>query len=145
MAIGQFQLVASILPEGEGVNRNVTWTSSDPSVATVDENGLVKYVKPGYCTIVCKTTDGAYIATCNFIISIPVETIKLDYTDEIMSIGGRLRITAEVLPVTATNRTVVWESSNTNVCIVDSNGLVEAVGTGSCTILCKSLDGNYTV
>lgn len=144
MAIGQFQLVASILPEGEGVNRNVTWTSSDPSVATVDENGLVKYVKPGYCTIVCKTTDGAYIATCNFIISIPVETIKLDYTDEIMSIGGRLRITAEVLPVTATNRTVVWESSNTNVCIVDSNGLVEAVGTGSCTILCKSLDGNYT-
>ena len=144
MAVGQFQLVATVLPEGEGVNRNVTWTSSDPSVATVDENGLVKYVKPGYCTIVCKTTDNAYIATCNFIISIPVETIKLDYTDEIMSIGGKLRITAEVLPVTASNRTVVWESSNTNVCIVDSNGLVEAVGTGSCTILCKSLDGNYT-
>ena len=46
-----------------------------------------------------------------------------------MSIGSTLRITAEVLPVTATNRTVVWESSNTNVCIVDSNGLVEAVGT----------------
>lgn len=144
MAVGQFQLVATILPAGEGVNRNVTWTSSDPSIATVDDNGLVKYVKPGYCTIVCKTTDGAYIATCNFIISIPVETIKLDYSDEIMSIGGRLRITAEVLPVTATNRTVVWESSNTNVCIVDSNGLVEAVGTGSCTILCKSLDGNCT-
>ena len=123
MAVGQFQLVATVLPEGEGVNRNVTWTSSDPSVATVDENGLVKYVKPGYCTIVCKTTDNAYIATCNFIISIPVETIKLDYTDEIMSIGGKLRITAEVLPVTASNRTVVWESSNTNVCIVDSNAV----------------------
>lgn len=144
MAVGQYQLVATVLPAGEGVDRAVTWTSSDPSVATVDENGLVKYVKPGYCTIVCKTTDGAYIATCNFIISIPVEQIKLDYTDEIMSIGSTLRITAEVLPVTATNRTVVWESSNTNVCIVDSNGLVEAVGTGSCTILCKSLDGNYT-
>ena len=109
MAVGQFQLVATVLPEGEGVNRNVTWTSSDPSVATVDENGLVKYVKPGYCTIVCKTTDNAYIATCNFIISIPVETIKLDYTDEIMSIGGKLRITAEVLPVTASNKTVVRE------------------------------------
>lgn len=144
MALGQYQLVATILPSGEGVNRNVTWTSSDTSVATVDDNGLVKFVKPGYCTIVCKTTDGAFIATCNFIINIPVETIKLDYTDEIMSIGGRLRITAEVLPVTASDRTVLWESSNTNVCIVDSNGLVEAVGTGSCTILCKSLDGNFT-
>lgn len=144
MAIGQYQLVATILPLGEGVNRNVLWSSSDPSIATVDDNGLVRYVKPGYCTIIAQTEDGSYLATCNFIINIPVETIKLDYTDEIMSIGGSLRITAEVLPVTASNRTVVWESSNTNVCMVDSNGLVTAVGTGSCTILCKSLDGGVT-
>ena len=144
MAIGQYQLVATVLPAGNGVNRNVTWSSSNESVCKVDGNGLVTYVAPGYCTIVCKTEDGAFLATCNFIISIPVETIKLDYTDEIMSKGDRLRITAEVLPLTATNRTVSWESSNTNVCIVDSNGLVEAVGTGSATILCKSLDGGVT-
>lgn len=144
MAIGQYQLVATVKPSGNGVNRNVTWSSSNEAVCKVDENGLVKYVAPGYCTIVCKTEDGAFIATCNFIISIPVEIIKLDYTDEIMSKGQTLRITAEVLPLTATNRTVSWESSNTNVCIVDSNGLVEAVGTGSATILCKSLDGGVT-
>ena len=144
MAIGQYQLVATVLPSGNGVNRNVTWSSSNESVCKVDENGLVTYVAPGYCTVVCKTEDGAFLATCNFIISIPVETIKLDYTDEIMSKGDRLRITAEVLPLTATNRTVIWESTNTNVCIVDSNGLVEAVGTGSATILCKSLDGGVT-
>lgn len=144
MAVGQFQLVATVSPAGEGVNRNVTWTSSDTSVITVDENGLVKFVQPGYATVVCQTEDGAYIATCNFIINIPVESIKLDYTDEIMSIGQSLRITAEVLPVEASNRNVYWESSNTNVCIVDSNGLVTAVGTGSCTILCKSVDGGST-
>lgn len=144
MAIGKFQLVATVNPAGEGVNRNVTWTSSDTSIITVDENGLVSFVKPGYATIVCKTEDGAFIATCNFIISIPVTSIKLDYTDEIMSLGQRLRITAEVLPVDASNKNVYWESSNTNVCIVDSNGLVEAVGTGSCTILCKSVDGGST-
>ena len=109
MAIGQYQLVATVLPAGNGVNRNVTWSSSNESVCKVDENGLVTYVAPGYCTIVCKTEDGAFLATCNFIISIPVETIKLDYTDEIMSKGDRLRITAEVLPLTATNRTVSWE------------------------------------
>lgn len=144
MAIGQYQLVATVLPSGNGVNRNVTWSSSDESICKVDENGLVTFVEPGFCTIVCKTEDGAFLATCNFVISIPVETIKLDYTDEIMSKGDRLRITAEVLPITATNRTVSWESSNTNVCIVDSNGLVEAVGTGSTTILCKTLDGGVT-
>ena len=71
MAVGQYQLVATVLPAGEGVDRAVTWTSSDPSVATVDENGLVSFVNPGYATIVCKTEDGAFIATCNFIIIIP--------------------------------------------------------------------------
>jgi len=144
MEIGRFQLVATINPPGEGVNRNVTWSSSDESVLTVDENGLVTFVKPGYGTIICKTEDGAYIATCNFFISIPVEKINLDYSDEIMSIGDKLRITAEVLPVDASNKNVYWESSNTNVCMVDSTGLVEAVGNGHCTILCKSADGGYT-
>lgn len=144
MAVGRFQLVATITPAGEGVNRNVIWSSSDESVLKVDETGLVTFVKPGYGTIICKTEDGAYIATCNFFISIPVTEIKLDYTDEIMSIGDKLRITAEVLPVEASNKNVYWESSNTNVCMVDSNGLVEAVGNGHCTILCKSADGGYT-
>ena len=144
MSIGSFQLKATVLPGGEGVNRNVTWSSSDESVCTVSETGLVTFVKPGYATVICKTEEGGFIATCNFFISIPVESIKLDYTDEIMSVGGTLRITAEVLPLTASNRTVSWESSNTNVCMVDSTGLVEAVGTGSCTILCKSLDGGAT-
>ncbi|MBQ4282875.1 MAG: Ig-like domain-containing protein, partial [Lachnospira sp.] len=144
MAVGHYQMVANVLPEGDGVNRNVTWSSSDPTVCTVDANGLVKFIKPGYATIICQTEDGGFIAACNFFISIPVTEIKLDYTDEIMSIGGTLRITAEVLPVEASNKLLYWESSNTNVCIVDSNGLVQAVGTGNCTILCKSADGGYT-
>lgn len=141
MSIGQYQLVATVLPAGDGVNRNVTWQSTDESIVKVDENGLVTFVQPGHAAVVCKTEDGAFQAFCNFIIDIPVETIKLDYTDEIMRIGDTLRITAEVLPLEASNRVVRWTSSNTNVCIVDSNGLVEAVGTGSCTILCESLDG----
>ena len=141
MSVGQFQLVATVLPAGEGVNRNVTWQSTDESIVKVDENGLVTFVKPGHAAVVCKTEDGAFQAFCNFVIDIPVETITLDYTDEIMRIGDTLRITAEVLPLEASNRTVRWTSSNTNVCIVDSNGLVQAVGTGSCTILCESLDG----
>lgn len=144
MSIGSYQLTATVAPAGDGVNRNVTWTSSDTSIITVDANGLVKFVKPGYATIICKTEDGSYIATCNFFISIPVKSVTLDYTDEIMSLGGKLRITAEVLPITASNRTVAWSSSNTNVVVVDSNGLVQAVGTGNATILCKTLDGGVT-
>lgn len=144
MAVGSYQLSATVLPEGDGVNRNVSWTSSDESVITVDENGLVKFVAPGYATIICKTLDNSYIATCNFYISVPVESVTLDYTNEIMTMGSKLRITAEVLPLTATNRTVAWSSSNPSVCTVDQNGLVEAVGTGTATILCQSIDGGIS-
>lgn len=144
MSMGSYQLNATVLPDGDGVNRNIVWTSSDPTIVTVDANGLVKFVKPGYATIIARTEDGSFMATCNFFVSIPVTSVKLDYTDEMMSLGGKLRITAEVLPITASNRTVSWTSSNTNVCAVDSNGLVQAVGIGSATILCKSLDGGVT-
>ena len=144
MSIGSYQLSPTVLPAGEGVDRKVTWTSSDPTIVTVDVNGLVKFIKPGYATIICKTEDGSYIATCNFFVSIPVTTVTLDATDVIMSLGSKLRITAEVLPITASNRSVAWTSSNTNILAVDSNGLVQAVGTGNATILCKTLDGGVT-
>ena len=138
----QFQLVPTVLPAGDGVNRNVTWSSTDPSVLTVDKNGLVTYKGTGYASVICTTEDGGYQAFCNFYVNIPVESLKLDYTDEIMSIGGQLRITAEILPLNASQRTVSWESSDTSVCTVDTNGLVKATGVGFATILCKTIDGS---
>lgn len=140
----QFQLTATISPDGDGVNRKVTWTSSNPSVATVDENGLVKYLQPGYATIMCMTADRQYLASCEFIISIPVTEIKLDSYDKVMSIGSTYRLTAEVLPTDATNRALDWSTSNKGVATVDSNGLIMATGTGSATILCKTKDGGLT-
>ncbi len=140
MAVGQYQLKATVNPEGDGVNRNVTWSSSNEAVATVDETGLVHFVSPGHATIVCKTEEGGYIAMCNISISIPIASITLDHTDEIMRVGDTLRITGAVEPIEASDKTLVWETSNPNVCIVDSTGFVQAVGVGSCTILCKSYD-----
>lgn len=144
MSVGRFQLTAEVLPAGEGVNRNVSWMSSNESVIKVDKNGLVTFVAPGYASVICQTEDNAMVATCNFYICIPVESLKLDYHDLIMSKGGHERLTAEVLPLNATNRTVTWSSSNENVAVVDTNGQITAVGTGNATILCKTLDGNIT-
>lgn len=145
MKVGQYQLTATVLPaDQEGVNRNVIWSSTDTSVLTVDENGLVTFKKPGYASVVCQTEEGNFMRACNFKIAIPVEEIKLDYTDIVMSVGKVQRITAEVLPIDASDKTLIWESSDTSVVTVDSNGLVTAVGQGFATILCKSYDGGYT-
>lgn len=60
----QVQLTATVLPEN-ATNRNVTWSSSNSKVATVDANGLVTIVGEGEAIITAKTTDGSNLsATC---------------------------------------------------------------------------------
>ncbi|MCI8670256.1 MAG: hypothetical protein HFI34_12190 [Lachnospiraceae bacterium] len=145
---GTYQLTYTIEPKGEGVNRDVTWTSSAPDVATVGENGLVTFLKPGKATIVVKTVDagisGNLIDTCEFYINNPVTSVDLDYTDITLKMGEEFRLTALVLPEDASDKTVLWSSSDTNVATVNENGMVTAVNSGSATILCKSADSGET-
>ena len=56
-------LTATVLPE-TATNRDVTWTSNDPNIATVDENGNVTAVKAGKTTITVTTKEGSYKASC---------------------------------------------------------------------------------
>lgn len=59
-------LIPTILPSNAG-NKNLAWSSSDTSVATVDQSGNVTAVGSGSCTITCAATDGSGVtATCNF-------------------------------------------------------------------------------
>lgn len=145
MSLGTYQLSYTITPEGDGVNTAVTWESSNPSVATVDENGLVTFIAPGKATIICQTVDtGAnglnLIDTCEFYINQPVTQVTLDYNEHTMKIGDTFRLTALVSPEDATNKTVIWSSSDPSVARVDETGNITAVGSGSATIICQSED-----
>lgn len=154
-AAKQYQLVAEITPEktseDDGVNRNVTWRSTNPKVAEVDPaSGLVTFIGPGFVSITCDAEDkGAdknttFSDSINLYITVPVTSIKLDTTKATIRKGDSLRITADVTPTTASNKNLIWESSDTSVATVSDNGVVTAVGTGRCTILCKSSDPSST-
>ena len=64
---GTAQLTATVTPTN-ATNQNVTWESSNPSVATVDESGKVTAVAPGEATITVTTEDGSKTATCTVIV-----------------------------------------------------------------------------
>lgn len=66
------QLTATVTPEN-AANKNLHWTSSDPKVATVDENGLVTAVSNGTAVITVTTEDGSYTATCKITVNIPAK------------------------------------------------------------------------
>ena len=146
---GTHQLTAKITPSGDymsGVNTEVEWSvsPSDGSVIKVDNTGLITYVSPGNATVIAKTKDGGYMATCQVEVLQPVASVGIDYSDLTMKIDETFRISAEVLPATASDKSVIWESSDTSVVTVDSNGLLSARKPGSATILVKTNDGGFT-
>ena len=141
---GSETLTATVLPEN-AANKNVTWSSSDATVASVDANGKVSALKVGTATITVKTADGNKTATCSVTVSpIGVTGVSLNKTSTTLYIGGTETLTATVTPANATNKSVTWSSSNTAVATVDANGKITAVAAGTATITAKTADGRKT-
>ncbi len=127
------QLTATVLPSDDS-NPNVMWKSSDTSVATVSDKGLVTCTGFGSATITA-TADGKS-ATCNVSATkISVQSVTLSKTSyAFVTIGQTLQLTATVLPSNATYPNVTWESSNASVATVSDKGLVTCNGFGDATI-----------
>lgn len=146
-AIGKSEKLTATVEPDDATNKNVTWSSSNPSVATVD-NGVVTAVGEGTAVITVTTEDGGKTATCTVTVrietTIPVEGVSLDTTTLYMTKTGQsAKITATVVPANATNKNVTWSSSNTDVATVD-NGIVTAVGNGEAIITVTTEDGGKT-
>ena len=68
-ALGTFQMTASVYPDGAN-DKRITWSSSDPAIASVDENGLVTALKKGTATITAAAMDGSGVkSTCKVTVS----------------------------------------------------------------------------
>ena len=137
-------LTATITPSN-ATNKTVAWSSSDPSVATV-ENGNVKAVKAGTTNITVTTVDGGKTATCKVTVSapnIPVTGVTLTPTEVSLVEGTTTTLTATVKPDNATIREVTWKTSDAAVATVDK-GVVTAVKAGKATITVTTVDGYLT-
>ncbi|MGN1442711.1 MAG: Ig-like domain-containing protein, partial [Acutalibacteraceae bacterium] len=125
-------------------NKSVVWYTSNPKVATVNENGVVTAVGNGTAKIGAKTVDGGYKAYCNVKVITPVSGIKITSSTNKVYNTKSIKLTAQVSPSTASNKAVTWSSSNKKIATVSSSGVVTGVGSGTAYIYCKSADGGYT-
>ncbi len=139
---GTVELTATVFPEN-ATNPVVIWATSDPSVATVVD-GKVTAVGVGTANITATTTDGTNLTSaCKVTVTaIPVESITLNQTVAELMVGDQLQLTATVTPENATNKTLIWTSSNTEVATVNENGLVTVVGEGTAVITVTASDGS---
>ncbi len=165
------RLLPTITASDDGVfNYNITWTSSDTSVADVTINGTILAKGTGNAVITATTSDGGYSAECSVTVNADTKVNKMDYViDRINNpntIGLVTNDTAEIsitLNDDADNKNVKLVSSNPDVANfqgeawdnanpgtlyyqtdkVDSVVLC-AVGTGTSTITMTSVDGAET-
>lgn len=175
-------LDAKLVP-ADATDVKLAYESSDESVATVDETGKVTAVANGECTITTYVTaktedaeaselsavaveaadseetddsvatmpedlaamDSAFgvvpenlKAETKVTVTTNVESVTLDKTEGVLTVGNTVTVTATVTPDTATNASVTWSSSNKAVATVDSEGKITAVAPGTATITATS-------
>jgi uncharacterized protein YjdB len=141
---GTDTLTATVEPNN-ATNRNVTWSSDNPSVATVN-NGVVSAVSEGTATITVTTADGGKTATCAVTVTaapVPVSGVSLNKDSTSLTVGDTETLTATITPDNATNKNVTWSSDTPSVASVN-NGVVTAVAPGTATITVTTADGGFT-
>lgn len=140
------QLTAKVQPT-DATNSKVTWSSNKPTVAEVDQTGMITAKQEGSAVITVKAQDGSgKTATCKVTVTertapiIKVTQIQLSQTRASLNEGKELQLTATVLPANATNQSLTWSSSVEGVATVDPTGKVTAIKAGTTVITATAKD-----
>ena len=142
---GESQSLTAVISPSNAENQKVLWMSSNSSIATVND-GVVTAVKQGKAIITAKSDDGGKTATCEVTVNAKVyhvESVTLSHASAELTEGDELTLTATVNPSNASNKSVIWTSSDESVARV-INGKVLALKSGTATITVKTVDGGKT-
>lgn len=122
-----------------------TWTSSDNSIAIVNNSGEIEALKNGNASVVVNTNNEkiTYNVSVNDIDnSVVLSNIKMEKNTIELAVNDSFSMNVKVVPNNASNTNLTWYSTNENVAVVE-NGVIKAVGSGTCMITVKSSNG-YT-
>ena len=114
---------------------NLTWTSSNEEVATVDETGLVTAVGAGEADVTVSVADANISSTTHVKVVITPTGVEAPDSIELVTNGENSKaLGAKMTPEDATEVKLAYESSDESVATVDENGVVTAVADGECVI-----------
>ena len=132
------QLTADCLPDNATIPR-VTWSSRTPTVATVDEDGVVTGLKRGTAGIVATAADGSRVEqSVSINVTQPVTQITITESEIPVIVGREANARVKVLPAEATDRTVTWTTSDPSVAKVSRGGQLTGVKAGECILTATS-------
>lgn len=144
MGINQTAVLYATVAPATAYNKSVVWTSSDSNVVEINQNGVLTSKREGTAKITVTTADGRFTDTCTvYVDTVRVTGITLNTANLSVGVGKAAILTPSIAPENATNKSVNWKSSNTNIAVVDSNGIVIGKTAGQAAITATTVDGNY--
>ncbi|MBR3768136.1 MAG: InlB B-repeat-containing protein [Clostridia bacterium] len=144
MNVGEEDVLRAILSPATATNKDIIWSSSDESVVTIDENGKVTAVGAGIAIICVQSANGNVRAYS----VISVSPVINQYV--IVSAGGlsttrlsgqSIQLTATLMPDNEVIKNVTWTSSNPEVAVVESSGLVIYGLVPGTAVITATVDG----
>lgn len=146
MVVGKSAFFKATIAPSNASNCCVKWSSNNPSIATVNpDSGFVMARAKGSAIIYATACDGScVVGSYNLTVTdrVLVENITLNRDCLILLNGNEHQISATVYPANATNKTVIWHSTNPSVATVNESGLVVPKAVGSTNILVTAQDGS---
>ena len=144
LGIGESENLSVTINPDNASNKELSFTSSNPSIATVSEEGLVTGVAKGTTTITVAATDGSGVSA-TAIVTVTgalVNNVTADPKTMELDVNETRQINVTIDPDDAANKNVTYSSSNTTVATVDENGIVTAVSPGVAAIIVTAADGS---
>jgi len=126
-------------------SESITWSSDNTNVATVDNSGNVSAINAGTATVTAQGTETSATCVVNVIdpsAIVPITSLTVNPTNKSLQVGEEISVVPTIVPTNATNKVLNWNSSNTGVAVVNSNGHVIGVGEGTTTITASATDGS---
>lgn len=128
------------------VNQTVTWSSSDESILTVDEEGYFKAGKQSGSAVITASFEfggKTYFDECTVNVRYSVESMKMSKKNLKLGVGESAQLKATVSPKNSTVQTVTWYTEDESIASVDENGTVRANAPGTVTVYALSDDGYF--
>ncbi len=146
IALGQeLQLTAEVQPTGAS-NQSVIWSSEDPSLVKVDQQGNIKAMAEGTAKITVTTVDGSF--TAEIIVNVYEESVAVAgimiETPVDLAVGEQRQLITDIRPSNASNQSVVWSSQNEDIVKVDAEGNITGVAIGFTNIVVTSVEGSFS-
>lgn len=148
MFVGEKQLIkAQFMPEN-ATTKEMIWSTTNEKIATINSDGLITAIGEGEVTIIALSAQGDVKGEINLKVNpvpspVKVTGISLDKSKVELLVGNKTTLTPTITPATATNKTIIWSTSNEKVATV-KDGTVTAIGEGTATITAKTEDGGFT-